>query len=262
MKGSKMKNKVIVVSGAASGIGATIFYHLLGTGNIPIGIDVKHFEVSELSRMPCMASTDCEFYQGDASSVADMATIFKNIKKVDGLVNNAGLLGTDNLHGGRSLESFTKMMRAHTHTALVLTELCYPLMPQGGSIVNIGSIDTHMIMPEAVLYAAAKGALWGLTLGYSITLAPKGIRVNMVSPGSVQTERDKLQYTDARGKSIVAGFIAKTPLKRTVEPVEVAELVSFLLSDKASAITGQETVIDCGYTRALYDPCWTEKNPS
>lgn len=245
-----MKNKVIIVSGAAGGIGTAILNHLLEIRAIPIGIDIRDSELA--------ADKKENFFQGDASNTWQVSKIIFRIRKkfgsINGLVNNAGLMGTDGSHGGRSAELFDKMIKSNTKTALVLTEACSPFMEEGGSIVNIGTIDLHMAPPDAICYVASKGALWGLTQSYSVELAKRGIRVNMVSPGSVATERDRALFK--KSPALIKGFVGRTPLKRQVKPIEVAKATAFLLSDESSAITGQELIVDCGYTAALWDPCW------
>lgn len=258
---------VVVVSGAANGIGAAIFLELLSrklliNGRekkvLPIGIDMVPLEESELSRKLQKKSffrkKGFDFFQGDASDFRAMEKVFKDINRIDGLVNNAGLLGGDNSHGGRHIKSLRKMIKSHVETTLVLTELSVPKMTQGGSIVNIGSIETLMAAPDVVLYTTAKSAVWGLTESYAITLAPL-IRVNMISPGNVNTERNIAQYKD--NKDLLFSFEGKTPLKRSVEPVEIAREVLFLLSSDSSATTGQNRIVDCGYTIASWDPLWT-----
>lgn len=260
-----LQKKCIVVSGAAGGIGARIFLNLLEAEAFPIGIDIIPYNTSELKRkIDLRMKSDGEFFifhQGDASDENRMKELFAAIAKfgaINGLVNNAGFLGNDTAHGGRNIRSFRKMMKAHAETAFVLTELAAPLMKDGGSIVNIGSIELIMAAPDVVLYTAAKGAMHGMTVAYSTTLADQGIRVNMVSPGDVNTERNIAQYQNEKSKKLVSEFRERTPLKRSVEPREVADAVLFLLSEKASAITGQELIVDCGYTRALWDPGWTK----
>ena len=254
----------VVVSGAANGIGAAIYLKLMEIGAFPIGIDIEPFRGSELERKRpkhlITSGTHFRFYRGDASNQKKMRHILGgNFGRVDGLVNNAGLLGNDFANGGRSIRAFRKMMRAHTETALTLIEFVAPLMKNGGSIVNIGSIETTMAAPNVVLYASAKGALHGMTVAYATTLASKNIRVNMVSPGDVNTERNAAQFKDKQAQRVINAFKRRTPLGRSVEPEEVADTVLFLLSDKAGAITGQELVVDCGYTRALWDPSWTKR---
>ena len=254
----EMEGKQVVVSGAANGIGASIVRGLLEVGAAPIGVDLEPFSGSELERKIYGLGKhggEFEFFTGDAANQIAMGKVFETFTKLDGLVNNAGLLGGDNTHGGRSLISFGEMMKAHVHTAIVLTELAHPRMGNNGSIVNVGSIELAMAAPDVVMYTAAKGALFGMTIAYAVTLAEAGIRANMVSPGNVNTERNKAQYLQA--KALIEGFERRAPLGRSVEPDEVANIVLFLLSNRSSAITGQDIIVDCGYTRALWDPSWT-----
>lgn len=250
-----VQGKIIVVSGAANGIGASITRELILEGAHPICIDKESFEGSELSKLLVEKTlgTDFSYIHGDAGDESAMEKAFKSIDKVDGLVNNAGLLGGDFSRGGRSLASLEKMFQAHVYPALVLTELCQPHMTKGGSIVNIGSIELTMASKEVVLYSTAKGALWGMTISYAISLASKNIRVNMVSPGDVSTQRNIAQYADSSaGLQYLQGYQARTPLgKQSVTPGEVAKAVLVFLSDYASAITGQNQVVDRGYTRLL-----------
>ena len=255
------QGKKVIVTGAANGIGAAVFNGLLREGAVPIGIDFEPFHGSELEKIIFSYNLDgfgenYYFHQGDVTNYVEMEKVIGHEKELYGLVNNAGLLGNDQAHGGRSAQSWNKVMNANATSAFILTELSYPKMQAGSSIVNIGSIEFDMAAPEVVLYTASKGALLGLTVSYSTTLAPN-IRVNMVSPGNVNTERNKAQYTQAR--EIIDSFEARTPLKRSVEPQEVADLVMFLLSEKSGAITGQNYRIDGGYTRALWDPSWNIK---
>ena len=263
MPNYELENKHIIVSGAARGIGAAVMTALINEGAKPIGIDIEPFGMSELARRIASFSgiwrvgQEFEFFQGDAGDEQAMKQIFESFQTFTGLVNNAGLLGGDQAHGGRNLNSFDKMMAAHAKTALVLTELAHPKI-SAGSIVNVGSIELIMAAPNVVLYTAAKGALLGMTVAYATTLAPN-IRVNMVSPGNVNTERNLAQYKDGTGRVILKRFEGRTPLQRSVEPIEVAHSILYLLSPLSSAITGQELVIDAGYTRALWDSGWTKK---
>lgn len=264
--------KGVAVTGAANGIGTAVFMRLIELEAFPIGIDIEPMAGSELETKVREAAIHLghadrlfTFYQGDASDEARMTEIFADIARTRtdglyGLVNNAGILGNDTAHGGRTIAAWEKMMRNHAQAAYVATERAYPLMKEGGAIVNIGSIETVMAAPDVVLYTAAKGAMQGMTVAYATALAPKGIRVNMVSPGNVNTPRNVAQYEAAA--ELIRGFEAHALLGRSVGPEEVADLVLFLLSGRASAITGQNHVIDCGYTRALYDPAWSGPAPA
>lgn len=135
MRGLELEGKKIIVSGAANGIGSSIFHELLKEGAFPIGIDLESFPNSELAGRISghfwKISDNFEFFQDDASDMTAMQEAIGRFESLDGLVNNAGLLGNDNAHGGRSVEAFCKLMSAHAQTAFVLTELSYPKMVNG-----------------------------------------------------------------------------------------------------------------------------------
>ena len=155
------------------------------------------------------------------------------------------------------MESWKKVIDTNVRSAFILTELLYPKMENSGSIINMGSIQFGMTAPGSVLYTSAKGALYGMTISYAVELGKRNIRVNMISPGNVNTPRNLAQYEESIG--IVKGYEGKTPLGRSVESEEVSDLVLFLLSDRSKAITGQNYIIDCGHTVSLWDPVWDRK---
>lgn len=256
MASLELKNKIVVVSGAANGIGAATVVGLLQEGAYPVGIDIEPFSGSELQRKTKRFKKDrLQFIEGDASDEDGMRDALSRFGLVHGLVNNAGLLGGDKKHGGFNPASLRKMMDAHVVSAQVLTQAVRARMPEGGSIVNIGSIETIMAEPGVVSYSTAKGALWGMTVAYANELAPD-IRVNMVSPGNVDTERNKAQYKAPGAAERIRSFEARTPLRRSLKPKEIADTILFLLSPRSSGIIGANLVVDGGYTRALTDPTW------
>jgi NAD(P)-dependent dehydrogenase (short-subunit alcohol dehydrogenase family) len=209
----------------------------------PIGIDICPWAESELKDIiKNINKNKYECYTADASNKNVMNNIISKHKNIYGIVNNAGALGCDD---------YNVMINSHVKSAYTTIELCKKNLLSNGSIVNIGSIETRMSAPNIEPYVAAKGALWGLTIAYSISLADKNIRVNMVSPGNVNTLRNRKQYKQRPRLS--SGFRKRTPLKRFVEPGEVADAIIYLLSGYSSAITGQDILVDCGYTRALWD---------
>ncbi len=118
----------------------------------------------------------------------------------------------------------------------------FPNISDGGSVVNIASIDAYYAGYASVSYPASKAALISITKTFAALLAPKGIRVNAIAPGWINTEMGP----EVSGVSVEA--IAKTPLARNGLPSEVADLVNFLVSDKAGFITGQTINIDGGYS--------------
>src|SRR3989344_383668 len=259
-----LQDKTVVVSGAASGIGAVIAKTLLDNGAFLVCVDIAPWKDSELNQLVTPAyklGADLSFAHIDAGDEREVKSNanFQNFSSIHGLVNCAGLLGGDLTHNGRSLASLYKMFQAHVNTAFVLTEFCVPRMKHEGSIVNIGSIELSMVAPGVVLYATAKGALWGMTVSYAVDLAKKGIRVNMVSPGDTATQKNIAKYKNASamGQEYLQGYRGRTPLgQQSVDPEEVASTVLFLLSVASRGITGQNIYVDRGYMRQLIDPHW------
>src|SRR3989344_1353853 len=154
-----LKGKNIVVTGAAQGIGAAITRSLLDQGAYVYAIDLQDFKGSELSTMTTADEQKNSFvyHKVDASDLDAIKNIFDHNSKrtvLSGLVNNAGLLG---LEPERTLEQWKRYIDAHAKTAFVMTEVCYPLMKEGGSIVNMGSIELEMCSKDVVLYTAGKG---------------------------------------------------------------------------------------------------------
>jgi len=244
-----LDGKKIVVTGAAGGIGKNIFMSLIKEGAIPIGVDIKPLRESELI-------DEWDYVKGlyfckDITNYSAMEELFQKIgKSVDGLVNNAALLGGDSQHGGRTSEAWDKIIGTNAKAAYMLIELLAPGMKKGSSIVNIGSTALDIIEKEAVLYTAAKGALFALTKSYAVQLAPD-VRVNMVSPGNVSSKQNKEFYVTH--PEMLKKIESKTLLGRSVEPQEVADLVLLLLSDKTRAITGEVYPISCGMGLSLFE---------
>ena len=153
-----LRDKRVVVTGAANGIGTATYMALLEEGAFPIGIDILPLANSELERRladACFPPHTYDFYQGDASDDIGMKIIFDGLDVLHGVVNSAGLLGGDKSHGGRNIKSWRKLIDSHATAAMVTTELAYPKMKQGGSIVYKGSIETDMAAPDVVFYTAA-----------------------------------------------------------------------------------------------------------
>jgi NAD(P)-dependent dehydrogenase (short-subunit alcohol dehydrogenase family) len=124
--------------------------------------------------------------------------------------------------------------------------------PAGGSIVNIASVHTHAALPASVTYDAAKWGLVGVTKSMAIELAPQGIRVNAVSPGLVATQIwEDVKAAAPNPKACEDYFYSNIPIRRTIEPAEIGELVAFLLSDRSRCIVGANIFADGGMSSQL-----------
>ena len=215
-----------LVTGASSGIGATIVARLLDDGWRVTGVSRRRgpFEHPAFEHL----SLDLSETSAVAEAVAKVAAT--------ALVHAAGVLKVGRL-GTLDHEDGAAMWRLHVDVAERLANALAPRLPQGGRIVFIGS-RTAAGAPGRGQYAATKAALVALARSWAMELAPRGVTVNVVAPAATETPMLK---NPARAN--IAPRLP--PIGRYVQPAEVASAVAFLLSPDAAAITGQQLVI-CG----------------
>ena len=229
------QNKVAVITGGASGIGKCIAEEFKKAGAIVCVIDKAagdHY-VGDISRREVLD--------------AFVEEIIAKYGRVDILVNNA--LPIMRGIADCSYEEFQYAMAVGVTAPFYLSKLFAPHMPAGSSIINISSSRDRMSQPQTESYTAAKGGIAALTHAMAVSLAGK-VRVNSISPGWIDTAYTVYDGPDAY----------QQPAGRVGNPMDIANMVLFLASDKAGFITGENICIDGGQTKLMIyhgDHGWT-----
>ena len=238
---SKLEGKVAVVTGASKGIGAGIATALAREG----AAVVVNYASSRADAEAVTAAINAEggkaiAVQGDVSKAAQaqglIAATVTQFGRLDVLVNNSGV------YEFATLEEITeahyrRLFDVNVLGVLLTSQAAAPHLGEGASIINISSAITRVHTPAAAAYAGTKGALNAISGVLANELAPRRIRVNVVSPGFVVTEGT--HTAGIVGSEMEAGFIAQTPLGRAGRPDDIAGVVTFLASDDARWLTGE-----------------------
>ena len=229
------QNKVVVVTGGAGGIGKCIAEEFRKAG--------AHVQVIDCA--------EGDHYVGDIGDKAVLEDFAQQVinahGRVDVLVNNAPpfFIGIDEC----SYEQFQKSLAIGVTAPFYLSKLFAPYFAEGASIINISSSRDRMSQPQSESYTAAKGGIAALTHSLAVSFAGK-VRVNSISPGWIDTA-----YTVYEGPDAI-----QQPVGRVGNPMDIANMVLFLASDKAGFITGENICIDGGQTRLMIyhgDHGWT-----
>ena len=231
----RFDGKIVVVTGGAQGIGKCV---------------CECFE--KAGATVCMIDTQPGgYFQGDIGDKATLerfaAKVMDDYGRVDVLVNNAPpmMKGISDC----TWEDFTHALNVGVTAAFYLTKLFLPVLAEGASIINISSSRDRMSQPQTESYTAAKGGIAALTHALAVSLAGKA-RVNSISPGWIDTD-----YTVYHGPDAT-----QQPAGRVGNPLDIANMVLFLCSERAGFITGENICVDGGMTRQMIyhaDHGWT-----
>lgn len=228
---SGLGDKLVVVTGAARGQGAGEVAALLGAGARVIACDVS---------WPSGVADDSHRVL-DVTSEADWQSLASSLagEPVHGLVNNAGIPLRSRL-GEVALADWNRVFAVNVTGPMLGIQALAPMMGPGSSIVNVGSLAA-VTGHAAVAYTSSKWALRGLSKTASLTLGSRGIRVNLINPGFIETP-----MTDAAPAAFRDANITNTPLGRAGRVEDVVPMVVFLLSPESSFISGAEIPVDGG----------------
>jgi len=247
-----------LVTGANSGIGRTVVSRLAHSGyDVAINFKVDESSADVLAGELQKAGIRAISVYADVGNSRDVTAMFEKVLatfgKIDALVNNAGiqvwkpLLDVEEAEWDRVVTTNLKGCYLCTqHAARNMKER------RSGTIVNIGSGCNKVPFPNLSGYTASKGGIEMFTKSAAMELGPYGIRVNCVAPGAIETERTKKEVAD-----FAKSWSQLTPLRRIGIPDDVAAAVEFLLSDRASFITGQTLGVDGGL---FAQPRWPDSD--
>jgi len=240
------KGKTILITGASRGIGACaadLFErqnaNLILTGTNKSVVDSLNKKYNYSKR---------KYIVLDLKSNQSITNFLENLnqyEKIDVLINNAGINILDNFVDV-NMNDFNEILSVNLNGAFQISQLCAKKMIKNrfGRIINICSIWSKVTRNKRIAYTISKNALHGMTQTMSVELAPKNILVNSVSPGFTLTELTKNTNTEKELDKIKT----KIPIKRMANPEEIVNVIMFLASSKNSYMTGQNIVIDGGYT--------------
>jgi glucose 1-dehydrogenase len=246
-----LEGKVAIVTGASSGIGYAIAQLFAKQGAaVAINYLAHPDEAKQLAAEIEAAGGRALALKGDVSDAKDVealvATTVETFGRLDVLVNNAGIEQHTPLLEIAE-EDWDRTIAVNLKGPFLCTQAAAKRMQEhGGSIVNISSIHEDFPFPGSTPYVAAKGGLRMLMRNASLELAPYGIRVNNVAPGAIATPINAATLADPAKVKEVQRIV---PLQRFGQPSEVAEVVLFLASDRASYVTGSTYYVDGGYVQ-------------
>jgi glucose 1-dehydrogenase len=250
-----LAGKVAIVTGAAQGIGRACAERLAKEGAKAVLADVNADTGQRAAREIVAAGGTAQFVGCDVAKEADVGAVtaatLKAYGRIDILVNNAGILD-DAPFLELPASEFDRILSVNLRGAFLMGQAVARQMvkqgkpagaAQAGAIVNMSSINERFALPDHVAYSISKGGISQLTKAMAIALAPHGIRVNAVGPGTIETP---LLEGVIRDRAFREKVLSRTPIGRFGQPSEVAAIVAWLASEEASYVTGTTIFADGG----------------
>lgn len=246
-----MSDRVVIVTGASSGIGRATAKLFAAEGASVIAVGRNRDELGALADEANDLKGSLKPHICDVTDFSQIDRLFietaNEFGQLDVLVNAAGIIGSGSIES-TTLEAWDTMMNINTRSVFYIMQKAVPYLESTkGNIVNVSSVTGTRSFPGVLAYCVSKAAVDQLTRCSALELAPKSIRVNAVNPGVVVTNLHRRGGMDAAAYDKFIENAANThPLGRAGNPEEVAELIVFLTSEKASWITGATYEIDGG----------------
>ncbi|GIO24288.1 SDR family NAD(P)-dependent oxidoreductase [Oceanobacillus sp. J11TS1] len=240
-----LKDQVVLVTGANRGQGKSIAKHFASLG-AKVAVGARNFENAEVLSLEIGEDKSLPV-QLDVTKEADwtaaMNSIIQTYKKIDVLINNAGIFIKKPLLE-TTVEDYQQLINVNQLSVFMGIKAVAPYMKkqQKGSIINNVSISSFAPINHAAAYAASKAAVTNLSKSAAIELGPKGIRVNSIHPGVIQTN----MVSD--GNLNVNEEASAIPLRRAGQPHDIAQVAAFLASEESAYCNGAEIVVDGGLT--------------
>ena len=253
-----LKNKKIIISAGASGIGWATAKICLSRGAFVYICDLDLKSLNKI-RKHSLNNKRLFSYNCDASNEEEVSNFFNQIKKktnkIDALINNVGVAGPTGSLEKLNSKDWENTLHTDVNSHFYFTKRAIPLIKKSknGSIVNISSTAGILGFPLRSPYAASKWAIIGITKTLAMELGKFNIRVNAVCPGTIKGDRmkrvirDKAKFTKISRKSIEKDFISMSSMKQWILEDDIGKMCAFLISDDSSKVSGQVIAVD-GHT--------------